>query len=227
MNRVISKQEALERNVSFVLRGIALATGIYQLFLGETDVGIIILLAVGAISAPKLFTRNRIVSMPIEFELLFTLMVILQFVIGETLDFYSQVPYYDKFVHFSLPLIVGFVSFMIAYVLYKAGRLRLSTGPLMLAIIFMTLGVGAFWEVVEYSYDITLGVHTSYLGELQGNASENAHTDTMFDLIADLIGGMLGALLGLLFINAPSITIKARVQRFVRAARRSLRKKPV
>ena len=124
--------------------------------------------------------------------------------------------FYDRFIHFSLPMFVGFISFLIAYTLHEMGAMRISTLPLMMAIVFMTLGVGAFWEILEYLSDTILHTHFSFIPHLQGSAVESAHVDTMRDLIVDFLGGIIGALLGLRYINSKSSNVKARLLRIVK-----------
>jgi hypothetical protein len=198
------------------MRSIALFAGIMQLLFGDMIIGISILVTVSAISLPSFFTRGTLRSLPIEFELMFIAMVMLQFVIGETLHFYLLFPYYDKFVHFSLPLFVGFISFLVAYTLHQLKALNISTAPLMLAIIFMTLGVGAFWEILEFLSDAVLHPHFVFIPHLQGNGAENALADTMGDLIVDFLGGVIGALLGLRYIHSKSSNVKNRLLRLVK-----------
>lgn len=205
-----------DHRLSIIMRSIALFAGLAQLLFGNMIIGIFIVITVTAIMLPSAFTRGTLRSLPIEFELIFITMVMLQLVIGETLNFYAFFPYYDKFVHFSLPLFVGFLSFLTAYTLHELRALSISTVPLMLVIIFMTLGVGALWEIIEYLSDILLQPNFSFIPHLQGNASESALVDTMGDLMVDLIGGIIGALLGLRYIHSKSSNVKARLVRLVK-----------
>lgn len=203
MNSIIKQPflppTAVEK-VSFVLRVIAIIAGVLQLLFGEKGIGIFTLLCVAAITVPSFVTRGKVKTIPIEFELIFIIMVLLQLVIGETLDFYNNVPNYDKFVHFSLPLFIGFMSFIIAYTLDQTNKLSMSPIMLVFVLVFFTLGVGAFWEILEYTSDRLLDPILPNLSQLQGNSVETAIHDTMQDLILDLIGGIFGALLGLWYI---------------------------
>lgn len=186
--------------LSFILRIIATIAGVYQLAFGEKGIGMMTLLSVAAITVPSVVTRGNIKSIPIQFELIFIIMVMIQLVIGETLDFYNNVPYYDKFVHFSLPFFIGFMSFIIAYTLDQTGKLSISTIPLLLILIFFTLGVGALWEIIEYTTDHFINPLIGRHSQLQGSVVESAIDDTMKDLILDMLGGIFGALLGLWYV---------------------------
>lgn len=202
--------------LSLFLRVIAIIAGVLQILFGEKGIGLFTLLCVAAITVPSFVTRGKIKTLPIEFELMFIVMVLLQFVIGETLDFYNNVPNYDKFVHFSLPLFIGFMSFIIAYTLDQTNKLSLSPVMLMFVLVFFTLGVGAFWEILEYTSDRLLDPLLPNLSQLQGNSVETAIHDTMQDLILDLIGGIFGAMLGLWYIIRKNRLKAPRFRKLVR-----------
>lgn len=186
MEALVAKRK---RNVA-IMRTVSIIAGIYQLIWGERSIGLAILASVAAISAPGLLTRGKVKSLPLEFEMILFFMVVLQLVIGETLNFYDNVRYFDKFVHFTIPFFLGFISFILAYTMQATGNLRMSRWPLMFVIVMFSLGLGAVWEIIEYFSDNFLGTY------LQASLTASPLVDTMNDLIADLLGGIFGALLG-------------------------------
>lgn len=190
------KKDVLARRLKIVavLRAISIAAGVYQL-INEPLVGVAILACVAAISFPSWITRNRVKAMPLEFELILFAMIVLQLVIGETLNFYDNVPYFDKFVHFMLPFFLGFIATMFAYTMRVTGALKASLVPTMFVVFMVTLGIGAVWEIIEYLADVFLGTY------LQGSHTASPLVDTMNDLIVDTLGGVFGALLTLVFIR--------------------------
>ena len=200
MKKKFPSRSTIAKHTSLVLRIIAILAGVYQLIFGEKGIGFFTLLSVAAITVPAFVTRGRIKTIPLEFELIFVIMLLLQLVVGETLNFYDNVPNYDKFVHFSLPLFIGFMSFIIAYSLDQANKISISPVLLLLVLIFFTLGVGALWEIIEYTSDRLLDPIFPNIHQLQGNSPETAIHDSMQDLILDFLGGIFGALLGLRYI---------------------------
>lgn len=192
-----TQQQIVERRTKLVaaLRMTSIIGGVYDLIFGEPLVGIAILLCVAAISLPSILTRGRIKALPLEIELILFFMVVLQFVIGETLNFYDNVPYFDKLVHFTLPFFLGFLSFLFAFTMQATGNLRMSKVPMVIVLVLITLGIGALWEIVEYLSDVFLGTY------LQGSLTASPLVDTMNDLIADTLGGAFGALLGLRYMT--------------------------
>lgn len=213
-----------QKKLIVILRITAVIAGIYQIAFGDLVIGIYIMLATAAIMLPGVFTRNYIKSVPLELELIFSIMVLLQLVIGETIGFYHLVPYYDKFIHFSLPFFVGLIGFLLAYTLHKTGGLRMTTMPLLVIIVLITMGIGATWEIIEYTSDTFLSPHLPFLGHLQGNASETPLVDTMNDLILDMFGGLFGAVLSLRYIRAESMNKNSRLAALMREIARSFGK---
>jgi hypothetical protein len=208
-------QTAWHAPVLLVLRSLTISVGLYQLLFGEHIIGIFMLLSVLAIFLPSLITRHYIRFIPREFEILLFLIVILQFVIGESLRFYYIVPYYDKFVHVSLPLFIGLMGFMLAYALSVTNRLKISVAPLVVLIVLFTLGIGAIWEIMEYLHDTVIYPYFDWLGKAQGSLTEDPFSDTMHDLIADLVGGIFGAVIGLRYIQSERGKRRSRLSRLV------------
>lgn len=199
-----------------LLRVVSLCAGVYQLILGEFVIGVYILLAMGALLLPKLFTRNHIRSVPLELEMIFSVMVLLALVLGETFNFYQLIPYYDKFIHFSLPLFTGFMGFLLAYTMHVSGGLHMRTVPLIVIIVLVTMGIGATWEIIEYLSDTLIAPHTNIFGHLQGSPTESRIDDTMFDLMFDMLGGIFGALLGLRYIESGRKNKNSRVPALIK-----------
>lgn len=191
-----------EKQLIIVLRVIAIIAAVYQIFFGELVIGIYIVLAIAALMLPGFFTRNYIRSVPLQLELIFCIMIIVSLVVGETLNFYQLIPYYDKFVHFSLPFFVGFIAFLLAYTMHETGNLKITNGLLIVIIVLITMGIGATWEIIEYITDHFINPYVHIFEQLQGSPTESPLVDTMNDLICDMLGGIFGAILGLRYIKS-------------------------
>lgn len=204
-----------EKRLIILLRIIAVIAGLYQILFGELVIGIYIMLATGAIMLPGLFTRNYIRSVPYQLELIFSIMILLSLVVGETLDFYRLIPYYDKFIHFSLPFFVGLIAFLLAYTMHQTGNLKITNGPLIIIIVLITMGIGATWEIIEYITDNFINPYVHIFEQLQGSSTESPLVDTMNDLIFDMLGGIFGAVLGLLYIRSERNNHSSRLRELV------------
>ncbi len=184
----------------WLLRILTFAFGFYQLAFGERFIGIAIVIAATFLVSPSIFTQNKITDVPLEIEFVLFVMVLIQFIIGEVHNFYDTVPYYDKFVHFFLPFFISFIGFAISFSLYSSGKLKVATGTMIVITILITVGIGALWEIVEYSNDqflvhITPGDHKA-----QGSLTEDPLHDTMNDLIADALGGVVGSIIAARYV---------------------------
>lgn len=184
----------------WLLRIFTFLFGIFQIFFGETIIGIAIVVSALFLIAPAIFTNNLITDIPLEIEFFLFLMVVVQFVLGEANGFYVSIPYYDKFVHFFLPFLLGFIGFVIAYSLYFSGKLKVSIPAMIYFVIVITLGIGAFWEILEYLNDQYVRKIFPDWHRFQGSSGEDPLTDTMHDLTADLIGGLVGSLVALRYV---------------------------
>jgi hypothetical protein len=189
------------RRLTFILEILILASGIFQTFFGETTIGILTLIVWAIITFPATFTRNRITMIPLEIKLVIFIFVLLQFVIGEARDFYTEVPYYDKFVHTMGGIMIGFIGLLIVYTAYVYGKLKASLPVMAMLIILVTVGFGGLWEIVEYLSDTILYPRIPGWHHFQGSLTEDPLTDTMNDLIVDTIGAAAGALFGIWLIK--------------------------
>ncbi len=184
------------RRVAWVLRTLILLSGVYQTIWGETVIGILTLICLAIIVAPAFFTRGLVSFFPIEVEIVLFIMVMVQFVLGEARDLYTTIPYYDKFVHFSIPALIGYIGFLLAYAMVATGKLIARMSVILGVIILMSLGAGAFEEICEYASDMILYPRIPGWHHFQGNAQEDPYYDTMNDLVADFLGAIFGASMG-------------------------------
>lgn len=184
----------------WVLRIFIYLSGIFQLFLGETLLGLMIVICVLFLVAPSFFTRNRITDIPLELEFFLFVMVFFQFIVGEVQGLYGSVPYYDNITHFFFPFLISVMGFTIAYALYFTGKLKVKTSTMIIFVIVVTLGIGAFWEILEYYADQILVGRIPGWHRAQGHDAASGFEDTMSDLVHDLLGGVVGSLVASRYI---------------------------
>lgn len=186
--------------LDWILRVSLLSFGIAEIVRGELVLGVMIIVSVLFLVAPSFFTREKINDIPLEIEFFLFIIILFQFVIGEAGGFYRKIAYYDKITHFVFPFVVSVIGFTIAYSLYTTKKLNLSVKTMVLFIILTTIGIGALWEIAEYSSDKFLLPHFHNLHRFQGPDPADAYFDTMTDLIDDLLGGIVGSLVASRYI---------------------------
>jgi hypothetical protein len=197
---LLFKDHKISVIIAWCLRIFLILFGIYEIIFGFPVYGIMILLAVFLILLPAILTRQHL-FIPLELEILFLIIILLEYVIANSLSFYARFGYYDKFQHAMIPAITSFMGMLLVYVGYRFGKLRASYLMAGIIIVFVTIGLGAVLEVVEYSYDHFIGPATNFYitqGALtQGSSILDPFTDTMIDLMVDIVGAVIGAVLGI------------------------------
>lgn len=184
----------------WILRVFIFFQAFYQIFFGEKGFGVITLICFFIITLPKYFTGGKVIRFPVEIELILFLIVLIQYIIGEEKNLYRSTPYFDKFVHLTIPFLIAVISYCVFFTMYSIGRLKTGIFNVFLLVVFLTLGIGAMWEIIEYGRDSILLPIFHFKYNWQGNATESPFYDTMNDLVADLAGGILGAVFSVSFL---------------------------
>jgi hypothetical protein len=194
------------------LKVIIILTALAQFMRGNIIFGVGALAATALVSLPAYLSRNNPYPFPVEIEILLSLILVVHLTLGLALDLYNTFEHYDKVLHYGNSVLVGFIGFMIAYALYFTGRLQASPLGVVVVILFMTLGIGALWEIVEYASDQLFYGRIASVQKQQGSPTLEPLDDTMIDLIANLAGGIAGAIFGGLYIR---YSHRTRSRRFV------------
>lgn len=185
--------------LAWCLRIFLISFGIFEIMFGYALFGVMILLAVFLVLVPAILTREHL-FVPLELEILLFAIVTLEYVIANSLGFYARFEYYDKFQHTMIPAIFAFIGMMLVYIGYKLGKFRASYLMSAIIIVFVTIGMGAVLEVIEYSYDHFIGPATNFYASrgalTMGSPILDPFTDTMTDLMLDIIGAIIGAVFG-------------------------------
>jgi hypothetical protein len=185
----------LERRIAWLLRIAIVATTVGHVLQGQYLYTLICVVALGLVVAPPLLARTGRANVPIELELAVLWWMVADMSLGRLGALYDTSAWFDKALHFGNSVVLGMLAFLFVYALHMTGRLRTSTVVQGLLILLVTLGFGAFWEIVEYVVD------QFFARGAQGSPIMAPLDDTMWDLILDGMGGLLGALLGPLYIK--------------------------
>ncbi|KAB7619564.1 hypothetical protein [Alkalilimnicola sp. S0819] len=155
------------------------------------------LLTVGIILTtltPQLLARRYRLDIPYRFQLLAIAFLFAALFLGEMRDFYGRFWWWDILLHTSSGFLLGIVGFLLVHVLNETEEIGLHMKPGFVAFFafLFALGVGALWELFEFSMDTFFGMNMQkpMLGDPSGL------TDTMVDLLVDAIGALVIALLG-------------------------------
>ena len=192
--------------ITWVLKMAIAATAMYESFFGNMLFGLWGMVALAIAIFPVRLARTHRVFFPVELQIILLFILVADATFGKLFHFYEKVEYFDKFLHYHNSTLIAFLGFQVTYALYFTGRLKLS--PLIggIVILLITLGIGGFWEILEYTSDKLFGLGA------QGSPALNPLDDTMIDLVLDFFGGIAGAVLGSFYLRYSKRTERRRFQ---------------
>jgi len=163
---------------------------------------------------PSLFGYRFHMRIPAEFELLAVVFVYASLFLGNLKGYYLKYWWWDILLHTSSGLILGILGFLLVYVINEHEDIEMHMKPSFVALFaFMfSIGMGAIWEIFEFSLDQLFGM-TTQLGGLQ---------DTMVDLIVDGAGALFISLLGYSYLSDtnPDSFLERRIHNFIKLNQR-------
>jgi hypothetical protein len=112
---------------------------------------------------------------------------------GEALSLYDAIAWYDRVVHFVVPLLLSQIIYLCLARIEVMPDPSQETLPrheagMFVAVFALGLAAGALWEIFEWTSD-----------GLFGSALSEGNTDTVGDLIADACGSLAGGALMVLW----------------------------
>ncbi len=191
------------------LRALILITAAGVIAQGDLLYGVFCLLAFGLTMFPAMAARSTRARIPIEVELVLLILMVCDMTLGNLLGLYLRVSWFDKVLHLGSSVLIGWIGFLVIYVLHATCRLLFRPWHDGVAILLVTLGTGAAWEIAEYVVDQLFGRAT------QGAPGMAPIDDTRVDLILAGIGGIIAAVLGPLYIRY-SARSRQRIDELVR-----------
>lgn len=201
-----------------VLEGVMAAELIGLASAGRWMVFALTALLMIVIAAPVLFKGRLGVPIPSELHIFAALFIFATLFLGEVLDFYNRLWWWDLVLHGSAGILLGLLGFLFVYLVNENELVDVRMRPSFVALFafFFSVGAGAIWEIFEFSMDQLFGLNMqkAMLGDPSGL------TDTMWDLIVDTAGAAVMAGLGYLYMR------RARRQRTDHWLRRFVERHP-
>ncbi len=193
--------------LAWILKTMIWLTAIAAFGLGDILLGLWGLIVVCLSLLPAWLAKTHRVNFPVEIEIVLLLILILDITFGQLFNFYDRLIYFDKVLHYHNSMMIAFLGFLLIYALYFTGKLKISPFSGGVVILFVTLGIGGFWEILEYLSD------RIFARGAQGSPMMSPFDDTMWDLIVNFFGGIVGAVFGSIYIRHSKRT---RSRRFIR-----------
>ena len=213
MKKELSKQEKrtqLFYNISRIFIGITLILSVLGMFLVKDDSqrsrfgfnAVQSLLFLVCLMVPKFLEKRGKVNFSNVLLVIYLIVCICHFVLGEIFNFYVHVKGWDSILHTFTGATLAIVSFSIINLLNENDHIKgLKLSPLFVALfaVCFAVTIGVLWEVVEYFADALTGSNMQrYMNSASGEVFIGRHAlkDTMKDLMLDTIGASVFAIIG-------------------------------
>ena len=171
--------------------------------------GMQLVLMVLLLQAPSVVQMRYRIEVPPLLSAVVLLFAFTALVLGDGLDFYGRFTWWDKLLHAESGILLSMVAMWLIHVIMarNAKYIYFNKYFLVLFLMMFSLGMGALWEILEYTYDSI--AHTNSQQFMASTTSSiilptdialqghDALRDTMTDLILDLAGASLVAVYGL------------------------------
>lgn len=148
-------------------------------FLDAVIAGLILVLMI----VPSFLRKKYNLHLPFELELSIVGFTFVTLFLGSLNNFYERFPWWDSLLHFQSGILLGFIGFLLVYLLHSGapGRLVLSPFFIVFFSICFSMAMSVVWEVYEFTADSLFGF----------NMQRSGLVDTMKDLIVNSIGAII------------------------------------
>jgi hypothetical protein len=151
------------------------------------------ILAIILIYLPAYLTDKSYLHIPNGLQLIIIVFIFASMYLGEQREFYYHFWWWDSMLHLIYGMGMGFIGFIMVYVLNKNENIDVVLSPLFVAVFAFSFAVtiGVFWEIFEFWMDTIFGL----------NMQKSGLIDTMFDLMEDCIGAFTTSIIGYFYIK--------------------------
>ena len=187
----------IHARLSFILKAILVVGAIFMFWQGQYQSVVEILIILMITMLPVLLGKRFSVRIPHGFETLAVVFVFMSLFLGEVYSYYTIYWWWDLILHSGSAFLLGILGFLLVYVLNEKEDIDLDLNPNFIALFaFMfAMGIGAIWEIFEFSMDQIFGL----------NMQKSGLVDTMWDLIVDAIGALIISILGWGYIKTREV----------------------
>jgi len=183
--------EKLSYSLIFVIRFVLILAILIETYEQRWTIVFVSLLTFILTFIPHFLERKYDIDIPPEFEIVMVLFIYGSIFLGEVHEYYTRYYWWDAILHAGSALVLGFIGFLILYVLYRTGKFKASFRVLAFFAFCFALALGAFWEIFEFFMDSVFGL----------NMQKNGIVDTMWDLIVNAIGAGIASISGYVYLK--------------------------
>lgn len=152
------------------------------------------LLGILCLFLPNILAKLFNIYFPKELIIIYFFFLFISVFLGTCLHFISHIPFYDKILHATSPILLTFVGYgLIATFIPKQTIANIS--PWLFLIFGMAFAemCGVFWEFWEFGCDTLLGMNLQRFALSNGTllVGRQALMDTMSDLLVNTLGALI------------------------------------
>jgi uncharacterized membrane protein YjdF len=140
---------------------------------------------------PTFFEEKTKIQLPNELEFVAIVFIYASLFLGEVRGYYTRFWWWDVVLHGTSAIAIGFIGFLIMYILYTRHSVVMSPFLVALFSFCFAVAIGAVWEIFEFGMDQIFGL----------NMQKSGLVDTMWDLIVDSIGALIIAVAGYFYLK--------------------------
>lgn len=152
--------------------------------------------------SPRLLKKIANFEVPVEVHISVTAFAFLGLVLGDGLNFYGKIGWWDSLLHFTSGIILSFIAlWLLQMLILRRKYLFMHRALLYIFVVAFSLAVGAVWELCEYTVDDIFHTNNQqYMATTRATIvssddepleGHDALADTMKDLALDLAGAIL------------------------------------
>jgi hypothetical protein len=151
------------------------------------------ILAITLIYFQYYLIKKNYIHIPSELQLVVIIFIFASMYLGELQNFYYRFWWWDSMLHAISGIVLGFIGFILVYILNKNENIDVLLSPLFLSIFAFSFAVtiGVFWEIFEFWMDRIFAL----------NMQKSGIVDTMFDLMEDCVGAFITSIIGYYYIK--------------------------
>ena len=198
-----------KRILSFIVLILAIATMVALFYVKKEKMRVRLFfsllqyIAMSIVSiSPRLLKKFANFEVPVEVHISVTAFAFLGLVLGDGLNFYGKIGWWDSLLHFTSGIILSFIAlWLLQMLILRRKYLFMHRALLYIFVVAFSLAVGAVWELCEYTVDDIFHTNNQqYMATTRATIVSNddepleghdALADTMKDLALDLAGAIL------------------------------------
>ena len=192
MSKLPKKRELIPKIVMALFQLVFLIAAIISAFQGNFETTFICSVGLILTFLPQFIERGLSIDLPIAYELTIAVFVFTTVFMGEVGQAYEKFWWWDVVLHASSGVLLGFVGFLLLFVLYRQKKLIASAAIIAFFTLVTGLASAGLWEILEFGAD-----------EIFGTNMQKGAVDTMSDIIVASFGSLLAAIFAYIHIEWP------------------------